>query len=192
MEIESSEEIRVVNDILKMLHSLEPEARRRVLATIDTFIKYDESTGTRFPHLVAVPEQQKAQSQPRVEGDFSTDRTISAKQFLFEKKPQSDVERIACLAYYLTHYQNMLEFQTRDISLLNTEAAQRKLSNPWHAVSNAIRAGYIIRGSTGYYRLSAMGEVYIGALPDRDTAKDAIADTKPMRKQKKSAAKRIK
>src|SRR5712664_4147279 len=31
-------------------------------------------------------------------------RPVGPKQFLTEKKPRTDVERVACLAYYLAHY----------------------------------------------------------------------------------------
>ncbi|RPH96045.1 hypothetical protein EHM69_02470 [candidate division KSB1 bacterium] len=191
MEIGSTEEIRVVNEILKMLNELEPEARRRVLATVETFIKFDNLQVNSAPPQSTIAELHGRQTSLRSDGDFSTDRTISAKQFLFDKKPQSDVERIACLAYYLTHYQDLLEFQTRDVSLLNTEAAQQKFSNPSVAISNAARAGYIIPSSKSYWRISAIGEVYVRALPDRDAAKEALTDA-PARRQRKSSAKRAK
>ena len=191
MEIESIEEMRVVvNDILAMLSRLEPDARRRVLATVVTFLKYDDIRIDNQQYIPQIVEQRKSQTQLHDEGEFSTDRTISAKQFVFDKNPLSDVDRIACLAYYLTHYQNMLEFQTRDVSLLNTEAAQRKFSNPSFSMRNAARSGYIIQGSKNYWRLSAIGEVYVRALPDRNAARDALAEAKPPRKTKRASAKR--
>jgi len=47
---------------------------------------------------------------------------MSPKDFLLEKQPRTDVERIACLAYYLTHYRATPHFKTIDLSILNTEA----------------------------------------------------------------------
>ena len=35
---------------------------------------------------------------------------MSPKDFLMEKAPNTDVERIACLAYYLTHYRSTPHF----------------------------------------------------------------------------------
>src|SRR5438105_4083846 len=45
--------------------------------------------------------------------------TPTPKAFLLEKRPRTDVERVACLAYYLTHYREMPEFKTNDITKLN-------------------------------------------------------------------------
>src|SRR5258705_835088 len=38
--------------------------------------------------------------------------SLSAKEFLAEKRPKTDVERVACLAYYLTHFRETPEFKT--------------------------------------------------------------------------------
>ena len=40
--------------------------------------------------------------------NFSEGHEPSPKQFLLEKAPQTDVERIACLAYYLTRLEAFL------------------------------------------------------------------------------------
>jgi hypothetical protein len=106
---------------------------------------------------------------------------LSPKAFLIEKRPQSDVERIACLAYYLTHYRDEPTFKTLDLSKLNTEAAQIKLSNPTRAVDNAAGAHFLIPAGQGKKQLSAIGELYVQALPDRSAARDAIADLKKRR-----------
>lgn len=111
---------------------------------------------------------------------------MSAKAFLIEKRPQSDVERIACLAYYLTHYRDQATFKTLELSKLNTEAAQIKLSNPTRAVDNAAGAHFLIPAGQGKKQLSAIGELYVQALPDRVAAREAVADLKRRRSRGKS------
>lgn len=121
-------------------------------------------------------------------GDFSADRTLSPKSFLLEKRPQSDVERVACLAYYITHYRDMPYFKTVDISKLNTEAAQQKLTNPSNSVHNAAKMGYLVSASKGQKQLSAAGELFVEALPAREKAKEAMAQARPRRGARRKAS----
>ncbi len=99
---------------------------------------------------------------------------MSVKQFIMEKSPKTDVERIACLAYYLTHYRATPHFKTLDISLLNTEAAQPKFSNTAYSTNNAVKLNYLVPSAKGQRQLSALGERFVQALPDRDAAKEVL------------------
>jgi hypothetical protein len=119
---------------------------------------------------------------------FSEDRNQTPKEFLFEKKPVTDIEKITCLAYYLTHYQNTPHFKTLDLSKLNTEAAQSKFANAAVGVENATSAGLLVHAGKGNKQISAAGELYVQALPDRDAAKAAIAHVKPRRKNRKPSS----
>jgi hypothetical protein len=97
------------------------------------------------------------------------------------------VERVACLAFYLTHYRGTPEFTTLDISKINTEAAQRKLANATVAVNNASQYGYLAPAGKGMKQISAAGERYVQALPDYDAAKTLLASARPRWKSKRSA-----
>ena len=77
----------------------------------------------------------------------------------------------------------MLFFKTADISSLNTETAWPGFSNASKTVANAVQYGYLTSGSKGTRQLSAAGEQFVLALPDRDAAREAMAQyTKPRRK----------
>ncbi len=104
---------------------------------------------------------------------------------MFEKQPRTDVEKVACLAYYLTHYREMPHFKTLDISKLNTEAAQTKFSNPTVAVENAVKTNYLVPATKGNKQLSALGEQFVQALPDREKARAIMANARPRRKSRK-------
>jgi hypothetical protein len=123
---------------------------------------------------------------------FSEEKIVSPKEFLFQKRPQSDVERVAALAYYLTHYKDTPHFKTLDISKLNTEAAQVKFSNPAYAVDNATKQGYVVPATKGNKQLSAAGELFVEALPDREAAKQAMETARPKRKSKRAGQSREK
>jgi len=121
---------------------------------------------------------------------FADSAELSPKDFLFRKQPQTDVERVACLAYYLTHYRETRHFKTVDISLLNTEAAQVKFSNAAYAVVNATNTGLLVPAGKGAKQLSAQGERYVEALPDRAAAKDILANARRRRARKASKNKK--
>ena len=78
---------------------------------------------------------------------------LSPKEFLLQKQPSTDVERVACLAYYLTTYRSMPHFRTVDISKLNTEAAQIKFANAAYTVTNATNAGFLVPAGKGNKQL---------------------------------------
>lgn len=164
----NANEVDILHQILDMLTPLEPEMQRRLLQTVRTFLNVGEDyqgAGTAAP-IVGLADE------PRTE--FRSDKTSSPKEFILQKQPRSDVERVACLAYYLTHYRGQPEFNTADISKLNAEAAQVKFSNAAFAVGNAVKSRYLIQGSRGIKSMSAAGEQFVLALPDRDAAKSAM------------------
>jgi hypothetical protein len=103
-----------------------------------------------------------------------------------QKQPQTDVERVASLAYYLTHYRDLPHFKSLDISKVNTEAAQPKFANANTAVENATKTGYLAAAAKGYKQLSGPGELFVLKLPDREAAKLAMATVRSKRKARKS------
>src|SRR5262249_28712496 len=117
---------------------------------------------------------------------FAEDYAPSPKEFMIEKTPKTDVERIATLAYYLTHYRQTPYFKTLDLAKLNTEAAQPKFSNAAYSATNAANMGYLARAEKGHRQLSAAGEQFVRALPDREAAKLAMSQTRPRRSKRRS------
>lgn len=175
------DELQVLSIVVKALRPLSEDQRRRLLQTVLTFFAVD-GRGSGGTHSAPAPVGPQLDRQT---GAFSEDRTPSPKEFLAEKKPSTELERVACLAYYLTHYRDTPHFKTVDISKLNTEAAQIKFSNPARAVDNAAKAGFLVPASQGNKQLSALAEQYVQALPDRGAAKAAVADSRPRRKPKR-------
>ncbi len=116
---------------------------------------------------------------------FSVEENIGPKEFLREKAPHTDVERMACLAYYLAHYVNLAEFKTLDLIKLNTKAAHAKFTNAGRTTANALQYGYFAQAhKKGYRQLSAAGEEYVLALPDRQAAKAAMGRIRPKSKRR--------
>jgi hypothetical protein len=164
--------------IIAALSRLDERARERVLQSVATF--FGSSISER-------PQRDtKVSQRPGLSAlDFSADNAPSPKEFLIEKQPRTDVERVACLAYYLAHYREMPHFKTLDLAKLNTEAAQPKFSNAGYSSANALSMGYLAPAVTGHRQLSAAGEQFVRALPDRDAAKAAMAASRPRRRVRK-------
>ena len=100
------------------------------------------------------------------------------------KKPNTTADRYACLGYYLTHERNTPEFKTKDISALNTEAAQPKLSNASQAGKDAVKANLLTAAGQGKRQMTDIGERVVEALPDQEAAKLIRAEV-PKRKRRK-------
>lgn len=128
-------------------------------------------------------------------GQTITDPNISAKHFMDQKRPEKDIEKVTCLAFYLAHNRATVHFKTADITALNTEAAQTALSNSTYALNNAESAGYLTSaGKRGHKQITAYGERIVTALPDREAVAAVIeaekkrhARRKPNKKSAKAA-----
>ena len=124
-----------------------------------------------------------------------TSKDIPPKRFMDDKKPTKDVERVACLAYYLTYHRDQSHFKTADVTKMNTDAAQTAFSNTSVAVNNAEAAGYITKaGKRGEKQITAFGEKLVDAMPDTEEMKGVMAAESKRharrRKNKKAAKKR--
>jgi restriction endonuclease Mrr len=174
-------------DVIDRLADFDNETRRRVFRRAMGFFELDmlPSVATSVAVQADLPKFSAHPSRGKTDGQHFADRSeLPPKEFLFQKQPRTDIERIACLAYYLTHYRDTRHFKTIDISKLNTEAAQIKFSNTAFAVVNAANAGLLASAGRGNKQLSALGERYVDALPDRDAAKEILASVQFRRRRK--------
>ena len=106
------------------------------------------------------------------------------------KNPETDVERVACLAHFLTHSDNLPQFKTKDITEANTAATLPALSNPSQSVNNATNQNkYLSKAGKGQKQLTSLGEDVVNALPDRDKVKEVLERTARTVKRRKRAAK---
>ena len=159
---------------------LKPELRERAHAMLGMFLGITtQDAGAAVdsalpPAVHPSPTPAKAASR----------EPSSPKDFLSQRKPKTDVERVACIAYYLTHYRTTKHFKTIDIANLNTEAGQRKFANAATSVGNATRAGFVAAVSRGMKQLTAEGKRYVEALPDQTAAKAAFGKKKAKRQRR--------
>jgi len=192
MAIETLVDERVVSKAVQLITNhlidFDDETRIRVFKAAQTILGLDALPNT---HRSSVSQGISSSSDART-FKFSAHEELSPKEFIFQKQPKTDVERVTCLAYYLSHFRDTSNFKTMDISKLNTEAAHAKFSNAASAVANAASAGLIVSAGKGAKQISASGERYVDALPDRSAAKEVKSSIKPRRARKKSNGKQKK
>ena len=178
----STDERRTYGAIQQMIDAMlefDKDTRIRMLRTVATFfgIEFLSQSAAK----TSIVDTSRDTTPP-----FSSREELSPKDFLIQKKPRTDVERVACLAFYLLHYRNIPHFRTTEISKLNTEAAQIKFSNASNAINNATQSGFLVAASKGTKQLSAPGEQFVDHLPDYATARKVMSELKPRRRKKTS------
>ena len=111
------------------------------------------------------------------------------KAFMSSKRPATDMERVTCLGYFLTHYRETNAFKTRELTKLNTEAAGPKLSNFLATARNAVSHGYLAVAGSGRKQITERGEAVVSALPDRDKVLAALKEHRVRKPRKKRGRK---
>lgn len=181
-------EVSAMDTSLSALSGLESDEQRRVLIWLIDKLKLSGSVSMGTPAPGALPVQQPSGASVST----GSGAGLTAKQFMAQKKPKTDAERITCLAYYLTNYRQTPHFKTRELTDLNTkEAAGTPFSNAAVAVSNATRDQYLSPAGSGKKQITVRGEAVVDALPDREKVTAALAEN-PARRRKPSKAKRRK
>src|SRR5262245_51046218 len=102
---QAEDDLEALGKILNTLQSLPFERRRRIVKTLMSLLDIAPDEQISTPSGFDDPTAQSPlhpRGHSRV--PFSQERSITPKDFLLQKQPRTDVERIACIAYYLTHY----------------------------------------------------------------------------------------
>src|SRR6266567_1984242 len=89
-------EFEALNRVIGALQPLDDDARRRIIDATVTFLRIRQGSGGGFAHSSSVAP---TATFPAAHAPFSENTEMPPKEFLLEKQPRTDVERIACLAY---------------------------------------------------------------------------------------------
>jgi hypothetical protein len=169
-------ELEALKQVLSILESLNDNQRKFVLkAAADRF-------GLIIPKNENFENTSDAQNDPIKTNEILAN--LTPKQFIKIKSPDSDVLRVACLAYYLTYARNQPHFKSEEIAKLNTEAAYQNFGNHLKSVNNAMTRSYFLApAGNGRKQITAHGEDVVNALP----YKKAIAELIKKHKKPKRA-----
>lgn len=166
------QEVDAMRDALAALDGLQPEEQRRAV----NWLAEKLGIGAVAPPVGGSNVQGAAGGGSGAPPGSSPLTNQTPKVFMAAKKPKSVQERVVCLAYYLTHARNVATFKTKELTNLNSEAAQPKISNPAFFVRNAANAQFLALAGGGSKQITARGEALVVALPDREAVKKALED----------------
>jgi hypothetical protein len=117
--------------------------------------------------------------------------SLTPKQFIAQKRPKTQYERIACPGYYLTNGRGTAQFVTDDLTALNTEAAQPPILNAPKIVNDtAQKYRYLTGAGDRNKQMTVLGEDIVAALPDREAVKAVIASNRSNKRKKRAAKKK--
>jgi hypothetical protein len=158
-------EVEALSDVLTALATLKTDEEKRWVL---------ETAANRLGGNMAGQND----SGPKGRGGLQSKTLVlgageTPKEFMRAKDPKSDVQRVACLAFYLTNYRETQEFKSTDLTALNTEAAGPRI-NTSRAVNNATNQNqYLAAAGRGRKQITSVGEDVVRALPNQEAVKAA-------------------
>lgn len=166
-----TQEFQAIQAALEALEPLDPTQRQFAVSMILSRLGMGGTPGTA-PGAGAPPSVAAGAASAGVTGLGG----IGVKEFLKQKAPTTDLERLVCLAYYLTHAMNTPSFSTKEITKLNTDAHGMDFSNAAATAMNAVnQSKYLSSASGGRKRITTRGEAVVEAMPDRAKVKEVLA-----------------
>ncbi len=109
-------------------------------------------------------------------------RKQSPKDWFAGKRPMKGNQRMACLGYYLTRFENTDTFKTKDLTALNIRAAQPKFTSAAVFAKDAIKCGYFVHAGGGKRQMTTLGDKVVEALPDQVKVREVLEEYAHTRK----------
>jgi hypothetical protein len=185
------QELAAVKTVYGALAPLEDKGRQFVLKTVTDRLGAPTPSNREASGSTRVEPQDPPAARPNPPA-ASLRSAETLIEFLRQKRPLTEVQRIACLAYYLTHNKRQPQFKTKDLTKLNTDAKQTGMSNPSMTVMNATRQNnFLSQLAHGMKQITTFGEDVVAALPDQAAVKALMKGRRKPRKRnaKKAGAK---
>lgn len=180
--MDAVQQLDAMKSAYQALESLDEEGRQRALAWLADALGVTSLARPKPPR-----DKEANAGRDLTDGGVGE---LDAKGFLAAKNPRSDVERVTCLAYFITHGRGVRHFKTRELTSLNVDAAGARFSNISQAAKDAVKVDYLASvGREGKRQITAFGEAVVEALPDRVKVKE-ILEQRGRRRRKKTARKR--
>lgn len=178
----------VAKAVVDQLKALERDRQVRVLRWVAESLNLDLSPRSAVQPpggelVAAMPEARIAQAQPRQHG------VVDIKTFVDSKKPKSDVQFAAVVAYYYQFEATPGQrSETIDAKALQEAArltGRRRPPKPLVTLNNAKTLGYLDAPERGQFRLNTVGENLVAmTLPGSE-------EKKPNRRPKRPGKARV-
>ena len=161
----------VAKGIYSLLKPLKPARRAVVLRMIAEQQGVSLGGGARLGGEARTDDTAIGQMIPAA--SIAT-RKQSAKDWFAAKKPMKGNQRMACLGYYLTRFENQDTFKTKDLTAMNIKAAQPKFTSASVFAKDAIKAGYFTFAGGGKRQMTTLGDLVVEALPDQAKVRELV------------------
>lgn len=107
-----------------------------------------------------------------------------ARAFIRIKRPVTDIQRVACLGYFVMETTGQQGFSSKEIGQANIDSGGTKINLP-RALDNATRrAKYLSSRGGNSKQLTTLGEDVVDALPDQQAVSELEAAAKVRKKGK--------
>jgi hypothetical protein len=165
-------ELKAIQQVIEALDSVQPDARERVIAYVFQRLGLGNASALTLPALES-PILPPSNLPPIVshEGGVHDIRTLAKS-----KKPKSDNEMAAVVAYYLKNVAPTDErkdaISREEIEKYFVQADFPLPKQPQFTLTNAKNAGYFDRTGTGLYKLNPVGHNLVAhSLGDANTTR---------------------
>ncbi len=112
------------------------------------------------------------------------------RAFMRVKRPETDVQRVACIGYYLAQTTGNHGFSSKDLGTTYTLSGGSKINLP-RALDNATRkAKYLSNRGPREKQLTTLGEDIVEALPDQSAVRELEVAAKGGRGKGKGRSKK--
>ena len=170
-----------LKSVIAAINDLEPQMREWVLQSAASMWQIRMNPAPPLDPQGAASSSGLALGQAN--GDVAS--ALSRKDvraFIRLKKPETDVERVACLGYFLAKTAGAPGFTAKDVKQAHIDSGGSAINLP-RALDNATRgAKYLSSRGPREKQLTTLGEDVVEALPNREAVN--LLKQKPARKRK--------
>jgi len=176
------------------------EAVRKILSALEGFRKEDQERIIRWTQeklsLISARKETPPGITPLPSAESRRDLPKNIKSFVSQKKPRSDIEFAATVAYFYRfeapENERKNEITSADIRDAARKAPWEQKKQPSYTLGNALKGGLLDKGSKrGAYKINAVGENLVAmTLPSGEQKQST--DTRPRTRKHTIAKKQTK
>ncbi len=120
--------------------------------------KKEAYTAILTASLLSEQSMQKMQVvQNATQTNIKLNKPISAKEFLLQKQPKTNIEKAVCLAYYYEHNKGITAWAVKDVVDWFRDAKETVPVNPSDVIFKCRGKGWVMEVEEGY-TITNMGE----------------------------------
>jgi hypothetical protein len=181
--------VDAVQAVFAALEPLDDATRDRVLASVTALLGMAPATPTATgPAVAHVHEEPRSPSSVR---PINVDRPKSLVELIQDKRPGTNVEKIALFAYYRERVEGLPRFARGDLKQYFAVAKEKPAANYDRDFANAVKAGWIHEDGSDSYLTSRGLEAVESGFPG-GSVPEARKPSKRTAKRAKNGSRRKK